>query len=85
MLNTLTEEYNYIIIDTPPIVPVTDLVVLAKKIDSILIVARVGRVTRAAARQAVEKVGVIRDKVLGVVLNGVLRGRSYYYYYYHYK
>lgn len=81
MLGTLSEKYDYIIIDTPPIVPVTDLVVLAKKIDAILIVARVGRVTRATARQAVEKVGVIRNKVLGVVLNGVIRKGSYYYYY----
>jgi len=41
----------------------------------------VGRVIRAAARQAAEKVGVIRDKIIGVVLNGVIRRGSYYYYY----
>jgi len=41
----------------------------------------VGKVTRATARQAVEKVRVIKNKVLGVVLNGVIRKGSYYYYY----
>jgi len=81
ILDTLSEKYDYIIIDTPPIVPVTDIIVLAKKIDSILVVARVGKVTRATARQAVEKVRVIKNKVLGVVLNGVIRKGSYYYYY----
>jgi len=80
MLDTLSEKYDYIIIDTSPIVPVTDLVVLARKLDSILIVAGVGRVTRSTVRQAVEKVEVIRDKIMGVVLNGVVRKGSYYYY-----
>jgi len=44
-------------------------------------VARAGEVTMAVVKQAVEKVEVIKDKVLGVVLNGVIRRGSYYYYY----
>ncbi|MCD4670098.1 MAG: polysaccharide biosynthesis tyrosine autokinase [Actinomycetia bacterium] len=81
MLEVLSEKYDYVIIDTPPIVPVTDLVVLARKIDSILVVARAGKVTRSVALQAVEKMEVVKGKVLGVVLNGVVRKESYYYYY----
>ncbi|MDD3818403.1 MAG: polysaccharide biosynthesis tyrosine autokinase [Actinomycetota bacterium] len=81
MLDTLSEKYDYIIIDTPPIVPVTDLIALAKKIDSILVVVRVGKVTRATAMEASEKIKVVRNKVLGAVLNGVIRKGGYYYYY----
>jgi len=81
MLTALSEKYDYIIVDTPPIVPVTDLIVLARKIDSILIVARVGKVTKSVVLQAVEKLEMVKSKVLGVVLNGIVRKGSYYYYY----
>ncbi|MFC2145448.1 polysaccharide biosynthesis tyrosine autokinase [Actinomycetota bacterium] len=81
ILEALSEKYDYIIIDTPPIVPVTDLIVLARKIDSILIVARVGKVTKSVVLQAVEKLEMVKGKVLGVVLNGIVRKGSYYYYY----
>jgi polysaccharide biosynthesis transport protein len=81
ILESLAEKYEYVIVDTPPIVPVTDLIVLAGKIDSIMIVARVGKVTKATAVQAMEKTRVIKDKLMGIVLNGVVRKGSYYYYY----
>jgi len=81
MLTALSEKYDYIIVDTPPIVPVTDLMVLARKIDSILIVARVGKVTKSVVLQAVEKLEMVKSRVLGVVLNGIVRKGSYYYYY----
>ena len=48
---------------------------------TLMIVARVGRVTKAVAVQAMEKTQVIREKLMGVVLNGVVRKGSYYYYY----
>ncbi len=81
ILKSLSEKFDYIIIDTPPVIPIADLVALAKRVDAILIVARAGKVTRAMAKQVVEKVGVIKEKILGVVLNGVIRRESYYYYY----
>ena len=59
----------------------TDLIVLARQIDSIMIVARAGKVTKAVAAQAMEKTQVIKDKLMGVVLNGIVRKGSYYYYY----
>ena len=81
MLDTLSDKYDHIIVDNPPIVPVTDLVILAKKLDAIFIVARVGKVSKAMAHLAMEKIEMVKNKVLGVVLNGVIRKGSYYYYY----
>ena len=66
--------------DTPPIVPVTDFVVLAKKLDAIIIISRVRVVTRAIVKEAITKLSIYRQKVLGI-LNGVIRKGSYYYYY----
>ena len=81
LLESLSKKFDYIIIDTPPIVPVTDTIVLANRLDAIIIVARSAKVTRALAREASAKLEPYKKKVLGVVLNGVVRKGSYYYYY----
>jgi capsular exopolysaccharide synthesis family protein len=81
MLNALSEKYDHIIVDTPPIFPVTDLVILSKILDAILIVARAEKVSKSVAIQAIEKIKIVKNKVLGVVLNGTVRRESYQYYY----
>lgn len=81
IMEALSEKYEYIIVDTPPVVPVSDLIVLSRRVDSIMVVARSGIVTKSVALQAMEKLEAIKEKVIGVVLNGVVRKGSYYYYY----
>jgi len=78
LLENLSKRYDYIIVDTSPIVPVTDFIVLAKKLDAIIVVSRVRFVTRAMAKEAALKLAVSGKKVLGIVLNGVIRKGSYY-------
>ncbi|MCG2789942.1 MAG: polysaccharide biosynthesis tyrosine autokinase, partial [Actinomycetia bacterium] len=80
-LEDVSKRYDYIIVDTSPIVPVTDFIVLAKKLDAIIVVSRVRFVTKAIAKEAALKLAVFGRKVLGIVLNGVIRKGSYYYYY----
>ena len=78
LLNAWRGEYDHIIIDTPPVLPFADAMVLAARADGVILVARSG-VSRAAAllrtREVLERSGA---SLLGVVLNAA-RSRDYSY------
>lgn len=85
LLDELAQEVDMVLIDTPPVLPVTDAAVLAQGVDGVLMVMDVGETRREAARQAVESLRQVGANVIGVVLNRVPSGGGrYYYYYYHY-
>ena len=65
------QEFDLVIFDCSPILPVTDATILASKMDGTLIVYRVGRTARAALKRAKSLLENVRSKVLGVVLTGV--------------
>jgi Mrp family chromosome partitioning ATPase/capsular polysaccharide biosynthesis protein len=83
LLNMLAEQADIVLIDAPPVLPVTDAVTLATRADGVLFVSSAGRTRRAAALQAIDRLHKVRANVLGVVLNGVSprRGGQYTYYY----
>ena len=70
-----------IMLDTPPVLAVTDATVLASRVDGVLLVVKPGVTKMAAARLAVEQLQQVGARVLGVVLNDVELGRSRYGYY----
>lgn len=87
LLDRLADEYDHIIIDTPPVGEIADALLLCRKVDGILLVARSGITPRAVANLAVMRLNQVRAKILGTALNGlkaidgVAEGyRSYYYY-----
>ncbi len=74
------EQYDYIVLDTPPVSMVTDAVVLASMADVVLLVARMGVVTRGALRISRSLLARAQAPLGGVVLNGIDHGTMYYYY-----
>ena len=54
--------------------------IIAKEVDAIILVTKVGQVTKFVASEVNDKIKLVRDKILGVVLNGVVRRGKYYYY-----
>ena len=89
LFTKLREEYEYIIIDSPPIIAVTDALILSKKVDQLVLVIRVNSTERAIIEQAKSLLNNIDVKVAGVVVNGIevkkyYSGYKYYYYYYYY-
>lgn len=70
LLEVLRNEYPVILIDTPPMMQIADARVLAQLADAAVLVVRAGRTTRAAARDAEERLTRDGTRVLGVVLNG---------------
>ncbi len=80
----LRKEYEYIILDTAPVLPVTDAVVASAQADATIVVMRSGETEEVAARRAFELVHRVRARVAGVVLNGVSARYDHNYAYYSY-
>ncbi|WP_129727563.1 CpsD/CapB family tyrosine-protein kinase [Ectobacillus funiculus] len=76
------ESYDLIIIDTPPVLAVTDAQVLANKCDGIVLVVRSNHTEKEDALKAKGLLANAKGKLLGVVLNAKQQEDSNYYYYY---
>ncbi|MCT1435503.1 polysaccharide biosynthesis tyrosine autokinase [Dietzia maris] len=87
MIEELRKEYDYVIIDSPPLLPVTDGALLARATDGALLVARTYRTTRDQFAQSIDNLRKADAKVLGVVTvanKPAKRGSSEYYNSYYY-
>lgn len=84
LLAELREETDYLILDCPPVIAVTDACVLARKADGILLVLDADQIRPEMAQKAKELLENAQGKILGVILNRVEveKEHSYYYYYY---
>jgi capsular exopolysaccharide synthesis family protein len=71
LLESLEADFPVIILDSAPLLPITDTVVLSTKVDGVLLVAKAQDVSRYAARQACERLAYVKAKILGVVLNSI--------------
>ncbi len=75
-------EFDHIIIDTPPCLSVTDAVLLSPEADRVILVARSGQTTRPALRRACDLLLQVNARVMGIVLNALnLHSAEGYYYY----
>jgi capsular exopolysaccharide synthesis family protein len=69
LLIRLRAEFDVIIIDTPPLLPVTDAAVVATHADGAVLVARSGKTAQARVRTALAGLRAVDSRVLGCVLN----------------
>ena len=82
------EEYDYVLLDTPPVLPVTDTLVLGSLVDGLILVLDSGEIKVEMARDVKNQLMHAGANILGVVLNKVRSehhgyGYGYYYYYGH--
>ncbi len=82
LLEQAKEEYDVIVIDTPPVLAVTDAQILANLADGVVLVVSSGKTERDSAKKAKELLESAKAKILGVVLNNKKAEESHYYYYY---
>jgi len=79
MLAWLKEHFDYILIDTPPLLAVSDPSIVAPRVDGVLLTIRVSRNGRPHAERAKELLATLNARVVGVVVNGVSkRGKTGY-------
>jgi len=86
MAETLAEmgkRYRHIIIDSSPVLPVSDALLLASLVDGVVVVANGVATPRQQVKAACARLEYARGKILGVVLNRIHLQSPDYYYYYH--
>ncbi|HKS42819.1 MAG TPA: polysaccharide biosynthesis tyrosine autokinase [Blastocatellia bacterium] len=83
MLALLSESYDHILIDSPPLLSVTDSVILSTMVDGVILVVHGGKSTRIAARRARQELTSVGAKIFGVVLNNLDVSRDGYDYTYY--
>src|SRR5262249_20285872 len=86
-LNAVAAEYDIVLVDTPPILPVTDSAIVAGRADGVLLVYQAGKVGRLVLKRAKTHLESARAHVWGVVLNDLqteVSGYTYTHYYTHY-
>jgi capsular exopolysaccharide synthesis family protein len=87
LIAACAKEFDWVLIDAPPVMPVTDACVVAHAVGGVLFVIGAEMVKRNIARYALDQLGGVRAKVVGAVLNHVDLEHNAYYYspYYHRK
>jgi protein-tyrosine kinase len=81
LLRDLRGQFDLVILDTPPVLPVPDALTITEQVDSFILLFRLGHTPQQLFRQAVEEIG--ERKILGAVLNGEApRSNRYYTRYY---
>jgi capsular exopolysaccharide synthesis family protein len=85
LIKRLRQDYDHIIFDSPPVLPITDATILSSLVDGVLIVVECEMTTRAALSRACGVIEHAGGKIIGTVLNKVdVRRDGYYgYRYYH--
>jgi capsular exopolysaccharide synthesis family protein len=82
LIENLKENFDYIILDTPPVQAVTDSQILSTKADGAILVVRAEKTKKDSVQNAIGLLKKVNAHVIGTVLNGVDNSRNKYYSYY---
>jgi capsular exopolysaccharide synthesis family protein len=85
LLEAIREQYDFVIVDTPPLLAVTDPCVVAPRVDGVLLNIRVSKNARPNAERAKEILNTLGVTVVGIVVNGLDGGSGSEYGYAHYQ
>jgi capsular exopolysaccharide synthesis family protein len=83
LIPVLKEQFDFIIFDAPPIISLSDTLIMSKIVDACLIVARFGNTTYDMMNHGLKQLAGMEAKVIGAVINGVDEKKSGYYYHYY--
>lgn len=85
IVDRLSGSFDWIVFDSPPVVAVTDALVLSRLVDGVVMVVKFGSTLRDVAAQARSQLAGVKARLLGAVINDLdLENRQYDHYYYYY-
>lgn len=80
LLAQLRKRADFVLVDTPPVIPVTDAAVLARECDGAILVVRYGRADKELVRRAMDSLDKVGTRLLGTVLTMTpMKGKQGYY------
>jgi polysaccharide biosynthesis transport protein len=88
LLCSLEERFDFIILDSPPLVTVTDSIILSTLVDGTILVVKSGQSKSTLVSRVCQNLSTVGAKVLGVTLNNLdirKEGQDYYHYYQYYS
>ena len=84
IIQLMRNDFDTVLLDSPPVVAVTDAAVLSPLVDGVILVLRSGIAKTDMAKQAKEQIEKANGKIIGAILYGVsYSGEDYHYYYYY--
>ena len=83
LLQEWRKEYDYVLVDTPPVIGITDAQCLTDKVDTFILVAAINRSTRGGISRALEILSTARANVSGILINMIGSSDSEYHYGYY--
>ena len=85
LFEVAARQFDRIIVDTPPVIAVTDSAILSRLADAVIVAVHGGRTHRDVVKRAIDVVQNVGGHILGVILNNVNIFRASYYDYYYYS
>ncbi|MEZ5941417.1 MAG: polysaccharide biosynthesis tyrosine autokinase [Planctomycetaceae bacterium] len=79
LLTEAKAKYDFVIVDTPPVLPVTDSATIAPSVDGVILVFRLTKHSKPHAMQAIQELEMVGARMIGVVVNGVGSNSGYSY------
>lgn len=73
LVQALSDNYDHVIIDTPPVMLVTDATILSRYVDGVIVVARVGQTSKQGLQQSISELEKVGANILGVSRHGICR------------
>jgi succinoglycan biosynthesis transport protein ExoP len=73
LVNTWKDDYDYVVIDSPPVLAVADALILARLVDTTLLVTRHGLSTQKSLERAYYTLHDMESRKVDIVVNGVQR------------
>jgi capsular exopolysaccharide synthesis family protein len=71
MVQELREKFDYVLIDSPPVIPVADATSIAGVVDGIIMVLRIRRGVVLSAHKAKSRLSMVHGNLIGVIVNGM--------------
>jgi len=71
LIASMRAKYDFVLIDTPPVIPVTDAVIIGSHVEGVLLVIKAGHTQRGMISRAVELLAQAHSNVIGHILTGV--------------
>ena len=75
-LEAVRTEYDFVIVDTPPVLPVTDPVIISNYVDAVYMPMRIRNGIQVNAQRAVESLAMVGTQISGIIINGLTKKES---------